>query len=249
MGKGADIYSASKRVDDEFPYEPVGVFRLLKEIHRLDARLVPGADYDTAVIIRDLKDALDSPVLTVRQRQVVALYFFAQIGEVAAADLLNTAQPAVFRLIQDSVKRLAGALKNPRPPKYYRYKVKPFENRRPLFVWLNAVGSGAAPIYEVPREVMDDILLWMAENGEEKSQEVLRQRREGPPEVRTVYENPEDEYPVLTPRQMQYRNAKEVSTAEVKPKFDAAGWKKSQVKDQKTGEWIGHKKKIYTFLR
>src|SRR5690606_29209973 len=74
--KGAGSYSASKRSDDEFPYDPVGVFRLLKEIHRLDARLVPGADYDTAVIIRDLKDSLDVPGLTTRQRQVMALYFF-----------------------------------------------------------------------------------------------------------------------------------------------------------------------------
>lgn len=249
MGKGADIYSTSKRVDDEFPYEPVGVFRLLKEIHRLDARLVPGADYDTAVIIRDLKDALDGPGLTTRQRQVMALYFFTSSTMEEVGGIIGVGKDVVKVTLDEALERVAKQMKSRKSITFKGRAVKPFENRRPLFTWLNAVGSGEAPVYDVPGAVMTDLLMWLDEHGNEKAQEVLRQRREGPPEVREFYENPEDEYQVLTPRQMQYRNAKEVSTAEVRPKFDAAGAKKSPVKDQKTGEWVGRKKKIYIFPR
>lgn len=249
MAKGADIYSASKRIDDEFPYEPVGVFRLLKEIHRLDARLVPGADYDTAAIIRDLKDALDSPVLTARQRQVVALYFFTDSTMEETGAILDIRKNTVIEALNEAVYRISSQMKAGNPVEFKGRATKPIKNRRPLFTWLNAVGSGEAPVYEVPATVMTDLLMWLDENGDEKAQEVLRQRREGPPEVKTVYQNPEDEYLCLNPRQLRHRHEKEERVSDVLPKFDVSGSKKCAVKDRKTGEWIGSRKKLYIFPR
>jgi|SRR5690606_20267476 len=249
MAKGADIYSASKRIDDEFPYEPVGVFRLLKEIHRLDARLVPGADYDTAVIIRDLKDSLDVPGLTTRQRQVMALYFFTSSTLEETGAILGMLKQPTEIILKDAVERVAKQMKSRNVLTFKGRSVKPFESRRPLFVWLNAVGSGEIPVYEVPEAAMTDLLMWLDEHGSEKAQEVLRQRREGPPEVMEVYETPEDEYPCLNPRQMRHRHEKEERVPEVLPKFDVAGAKKSAVKDRKTGEWMGSRKKLYIFPR
>lgn len=248
MAKGADIYSGFKRNDDEFPYEPVGVFRLLKEIHRLDGRLVPGADYDTAIIIRDLKDALDGPGLTFRQRQVLALYFFTDSTMEETGGIIGIGKDVVKVTLDEAIERVAEQMKSGDSLTFKGRTVKPFESRRPLFVWLNAVGSRELPVYEVPAEAMTDLLMWLDENGDEKAQEVLRQRREGPPEVKAFYESPEEEYPALNPRQLQYRDKKEVRVKEVMPSFDVAGTKKiAETYHDERRE--GQKQKIYIYLK
>ncbi|OYD08528.1 RNA polymerase sigma factor [Paludifilum halophilum] len=252
MGKGADITSANKRNDDDFPYEAVGVLRLLKEINRLDARLVPGADYDTAVILQDLRDALDSPVLTARQRQVVALYFFTDSTMEEAAGILSITKGAIKLSLNTSLERIAAQMKAEEDLKFRGRAVKPFDSRRPLFVWLNAVAAGEVPAYEIPDEANEDLLAWYAENGDELAQEVLRQRVEGPPVVVEVYENPEDEYPCLNPRQMQYREKMQVPVGDVKPQFDVAGSRMAarRVADKENehdfgNEWSIGKKQIF----
>lgn len=249
MAKGADIYSGFKRNDDEFPYEPVGVYRLLKDYYRLEERISPGGDYDTAVILADLKGALDSPVLTARQRQIVALLFFAELTMEDVSGILGVYVSKIHKSLTAALERLSAALKGARTPKFRTQSAPPFGSRRLLYAWLNAVGSGEAPIYNVPAAVMTDLLMWLDENGDEKAQEALRQHREGPPNVKTIYKNPEDEYLCLNPRQLRYRHEKEERVSEVFPKFDVSGAKKSAVKERDTGEWIGNKKKIYIFPR
>lgn len=239
MGKGADIYSGFKRNDDDFPYKPAGIYRLLKEYHRLEGRLVPGGDYDTAVILQDLKTALDSDVLTARQRQVVALYYFADLIEDDVADILGISRQGVNRAIIDALGRISAFISGHRG-RVRGYHVTQFENRRPLFQWVNAVGDGRAPVYVVPNYIRADIIDWLAENGDKRAQNASRQLRSGPPSIIYEYQNPEDEYPCLNPRQMQYREKMQVPVEEVKPKLDVAAVKKGP-KGRKTKIYVLNK--------
>jgi hypothetical protein len=230
MGKGKDMTTATKRNDDDFPYEPAGVYRLLKEWHRLESRIESSGDYDTLVIIEDVKKALDSDILTPRQRQVVALYFFADIGMEYVGEVLGIGAPRVKKHLVLALDRLSGHMKTGGAVKHTKGReVTSYGNSRPLFRWLNQVGHALLPVYDVPEEVYADLLDWLSENGDERAQEVARQLRHGPPEVEYIYENPEDVYPCLNPRQMQYRETKQIPVPEVYPKFDEAGRRKAHV--------------------
>lgn len=248
MGKGKDIYSHVKRLDDDFPYEPVGISRLLSCFHMLEERTCLGGDYDTAVILRDLKDALDSDILTPRMRQTLALYYFADLEMDRAADILGVKQQTVSEYHLKAVERIAAYMASGGNVRYRREKtMKRFDSKRPLYQWLNDVAGGSVPVYVVPDEVHSDIIDWLANIGDERAQEVARQRRHGAPEVKYEYKDARDEYPCLHPRQMQYRESKQIPVPEVYPKFDVAGRRKTHAMND--GEMVQKVKPIFVFPR
>lgn len=89
------------------PYTEQGVERLLKDIYKLWDEETYGGDINATIIRIDLERALQSSALTPRQRQAVALYFFAQLTQQECAKLLGIEQSSVDRRIENACANIA----------------------------------------------------------------------------------------------------------------------------------------------
>lgn len=237
-----DIGKKAREYEFNYPYEVDGIHALLKDINKLsEARWYDG-DIDATVLITDLKQALDNSNLTPRMRQVLALYYFADMTEQEVADVLNVSQQAVNYAIDEALERVSTFMEfGYSKPTNARTDAK-IDAYHPFLDWVNDVACGNSPIYKIPDSLTD----WFAFNGDEKAREVIRQRIEGFTFV-PDYES-EEEYPVLTEEQFRWADRRMSFFPEVYPEGDITGTRTTVVRprDDKQGrDFIIEKRKIF----
>lgn len=237
-----DIGKKAREYDFNYPYEVDGIHALLKDINKLsEARWYDG-DIDATVLITDLKQALDNSNLTPRMRQVLALYYFADMTEQEVADVLSIDRTTVSRAIDGALERVSTFMEfGYSKPTNARTDAK-VNAYHPFLVWVNEVASGESPIYKVPDSLTD----WLAFNGDKKAQEVIRQRIEGFIFIPDYKD--EEEYPALTEEQFRWSDRRTSFFPEIYPEGDVTGTRTVVVRprDDKQGrDFIIEKRKIF----
>ncbi|MBX6362007.1 MAG: hypothetical protein IRZ03_18275 [Acidobacterium ailaaui] len=241
-----DIYSKGRQYDGDYPYEFDGIKALLSDIYHLEERQWFGGDVDATTLIIDLKKALDSDCLTPRMRQVIALYYFAQMTEQEAADVLGINRVPFHITLVNAIERIAVEM-------MYGYhktnarKSALISGTDALTTWLNDVALGNAKVYEIPESALDELLLRKKADGDEKAAEALRQRDEGVVYIDDDATGPE--YPCLTEEQMRWADRRVSYVPIVYPNNQIIGTRKVAIKlrngDRYGNEWVLQKRKIF----
>ena len=198
-----------------------GIANVLRDYYRLESRAY-GGDFDTAVILADLMNAINGDVLTVRQRQYIALYFFCGLTYAEIAYIVGARQEVAQRAIADAFKRLTSvykaseqSLKGHTPSTFEAYEGV-------VYRWLDAIADGK-PLSEPSREVLLNIADILRPYDDE-SAEMVRQHTEGFVVVEDTQEGPE--YPHLSDAQMRWQDRRMSYVPEVFPEGDAVGSKR-----------------------
>lgn len=200
-----------------------GITNILRDYYRLESRAYNG-DFDTAVILADLLSAINSGVLTARQRQYIALYYFCGLTYAEIAHLMGIEwQDNVSKGIYNALNRISAT--------YNRDSTVPFKQQPAgdfkgyngaLYRWLDEIAEGA-PVGEPSRDVLLNISEILA-HFDEKSAEMLRQYAEG----FVFIEDGEagEEYPHFSDTQIRWQNRRVSYVPEVFPDGDVIGSKR-----------------------
>lgn len=239
-----DVYKKGREYDDNYPYEAAGIAALLRDINSLSESRWYKGDIDATTILADLKQALDSSCLTPRMRQVVALYYFAQLTEEEVADILGVNRITVNEAIDTALERVSTFME-------YGY-TKPTNARadglitptHPFLEWVNDVASGNQPVYSLS----EDITHWLATKGDSKAQETVKQAVEGYTYL-PVYATDSDEYPPYTDDQFRWKDRRMTFVEDVFPQRDTMGFRKVATKLEDTNkdsrEWNIERKRLF----
>lgn len=239
-----DVHKKSREYNDSYPYEAAGIAALLRDINALSESRWYKGDIDATTILTDLKQALDSSCLTPRMRQVIALYYFAQLTEEEVAEILGVTRQAVNLAVESALERISTFME-------YGYK-KPtnaktsahVDDWHPFLQWVNDVADGARSVYEY----CDDITAWLALKGDEKAREALRQLEEGYT-YKPIYVDKESEYQALTDDQFKWKDRRMTFVEEVFPQRDTVGFRKVATKleddNKDSREWNLERKKLF----
>lgn len=196
-----------------------GIANVLKDYYRLESRAY-GGDFDTAVILADLMSAINGDVLTVRQRQYIALYFFCGLTYAEVAHVMRIAnQSRVSDALYSALRRLTQA-------PGASFKDQPADDFSAydgaVYRWLDAIEDGA-PVGEPSREVLLNIAEILRPYDDE-SAEMIRQRAEGFVYVDEACDGPE--YPHYSDAQLRWYDRRMSYVPEVFPEGDAVGSKR-----------------------
>jgi len=230
-----DIYKKGREYDEQYSYDKDGVTALLKDVYRLNSTMFYGGDIDTAVILADLDVAMNGEVLTVRQRQTIALHYFAKLTLEECAAVLGIDARVVRYHINGALNRIAANMSSGQTfskgdPTHDLYITDELDK------WLNAISAGLR-IEEPSHAVFNAIANRFAER-DYKSKEFVRQIAEG-----FVY-LPEDEgpeYPCLSDEQMRWDDRRITYVEEVFPPGDVVGTRKLAIKNDEDSYGIEYR--------
>lgn len=107
-----DIHRKSRALDAEITditgaVTAEGVHTLLTDYHRNHASETYGGDLSATIARIDLESALNSRALTPRQRQVVALYYIAELTGEQTAQIIGVSRQAVEKSLKKACESLA----------------------------------------------------------------------------------------------------------------------------------------------
>jgi hypothetical protein len=239
-----DVHKKGREYHENYPYEAAGIAALLRDINRLSESRWYNGDIDATTILADLKHALDSSCLTPRMRQVVALYYFAQMTEEEVAELIGVNRVTVNEALETALERVSTFME-------YGY-TKPTNARtdalltptHPFLEWINEVASGTQPVYSFS----EDITHWLASKGDKKAQETIRQKTDGYTYL-PVYEKDCEEYPPYTDDQFRWKDRRMSFVSEVYPTRDTVGFRKVATKLEDNNndprEWNLERKRLF----
>lgn len=239
-----DMHQKGRQYEESYPYEAAGIAALLQDINALSESRWYKGDIDATAILVDLKQALDSGCLTPRMRQVVSLYYFAQMTEEDVAEVLGVSQPAIKYSLEGALERVST---------FMEYGYRKATNARtdalllpthPFIVWLNEVAAGVEPVYSFS----DSLTHWLAAKGDKKAQETIKQSTEGYTYL-PVYESEKSEYLALTDEQFRWRDRRMTFVSEVYPTRDTTGFRKVATKlednNNDSREWSIERKRLF----
>jgi predicted DNA-binding protein (UPF0251 family) len=193
MGSGSNTHSNAEVIENSYLKDSYGVERLLSEVFQIVEKSRYQFDESAYVLIADLENALDCVLLSGQERQVIALTYYGQLNTRQVSKLIGIKTFEVIDLTAEAIEKIAAILMGYKTTKLAKYQ-PPANN---LIDWLEGVGVGTQAIYYLPTAVNTELLEWLAEHGDELSEETLRQRVEGPPVF--VDDRPEaEQYPCYT---------------------------------------------------
>lgn len=200
----------------ETEYTAAGIARLLGDIYRMSA----GAEYKgdiSAIILRlDLEAALKSRCLTPRQRQVVALRYFAELTQSETAAVIGVAQPTVKEYIDTALDNIAKEMDEGGVEAAQLFAIS--ENAAgPVDAWIGAVYRGEAEWWRVPDDAVAELnRRFPVKEHPQRTKKLDREALDG---AKTSVE-----YPILNDEEMRYRaEEREISRPVVYPRDPYAG--------------------------
>ncbi|QIG62603.1 RNA polymerase sigma factor [Sporosarcina phage Lietuvens] len=204
-----------------------GIASLLKDYYRLETRSL-GGDFDTTVMLADLMSAVNGDILTVRQRQYIALYFFCGLSFKEIAVITGASNQArISDALYSGIERISVVTKG----ESNRFKAQPADDFNghvgAVYRWLDDIAYGA-PVGEPTRAVVLSIASILQES-DELLANMTEQARTG---VVYVLEEPQenDGYVHLSDSQMRWQDRRMSFVPEVFPPGDAVGSKRVVVK-------------------
>jgi Sigma-70, region 4 len=237
-----DMEKKSRQYEENYPYEAAGIAALLRDINSLSESRLYNGDIDATVLLADLKQALDSECLTPRMRQVVALYYFAQMTEQEVADVLGVTRQAINIAIESALERVSTFMEfGYGKPTNARIDAR-ITPTHPFLDWVNEVAAGDQPVYSYS----DDITHWLAGKGDKMAQETIKQSVEGHTYL-PVYEGDTEEYPALTEDQFKWRDRRMTFAEEIFPQRDTSGFRKvaTILEDGSKCDWSLERKRLF----
>lgn len=193
-----------------------GIARLLRDYYELRTRTEYVGDYDTAVMLADLMAQINGDILTPRQRQFIAIYYFVGLTFEEIAIVMRLASPSnVSDGLYAALDRLADTDNT-------RFKTRTPENFADydgaVYRWLDGIAEGK-PIKEPSRRVLLSIATVLSKS-DGNSSEMLRQKSEG-----FVYldESMGEEYPHLSDSQTRWVDRRITLVEDVFPVGDIVG--------------------------
>lgn len=233
-----DMSKKEREYGEKYPYEPKGVLAVLKDFYRLDTATILNGDYDAATILADITKGLNnSDVLTPKQRQCIALYYFANLKLRECEAVLGIDESGVKRHIRGGTKRLAEFVNNQalfsKGDPYVDY-----EETDELMRWLNQIGNGGA--ITVPENAVIVAIAKRFAVDEARAEEMLRQFSEGHVAV-IEYDDGKPEYPCLSESQMQWSDRRVTYVEEVYPPGDVLGTQKVATRDEEDKQGVEYR--------
>jgi predicted DNA-binding protein YlxM (UPF0122 family) len=233
-----DMAKKEREYSEKYPYEAKGVLAVLKDFNRLGNAAVLSGDYDAATILADITKGLNSSeVLTPKQRQCIALYYFANLKLRECEDVLGIDESGVKRHIRSGIRRIAEFVSNralfSKGDPYVDY-----EETDELMQWVNRIGNGDE--ITVPGDVVILAIAQRFAADESKAEEMLRQFSEGHVEVF----DPDDgkpEYPCLSESQMKWSDRRVTYVEEVFPPGDVLGSRKVATRDEEDKQGVEYR--------
>jgi hypothetical protein len=195
------------------PYTEQGVERLLKDIYKLWEEETYGGDINATIIRIDLERALQSNALTPRQRQAVALYYFAQLTQQECAKVLGIDKRNVGRRLENALRNIALHMQgeNIESPQTV-FDVDYVEGKgEGLEFWIDCVLYNVNNWWNMDEFVMDEVY--------EELNKFL-----GMPKRDEVSIQTSSEYSCYTDKQMERKFENEIPRPEVHPVFDNSGY-------------------------
>lgn len=239
-----DIYRNARQHDSDYAYSSVGVEMLLKDVFRIQEAGGYKGDIDAVTILCDLKLALDSGCLTPKMRQVVALYYFAQLTEAQISNILDITQQAVNDALTCAAERIAKEMELGGSNRGGRGA---FEYSKPglLYDWINRIGAFQSTVHTLPKGVTLAILEKLSHEGDPLALETLRQREGGLPLFVPDYSEV-DEYPCLTEDQFKWRDRRMSFVPDVHYDNKRLVGRKKTAFLNDNDEWTYGKQKIFS---
>lgn len=236
-----DLTKKSRQYDEQYPYESKGITALLRDIYRLKGVTQFGGDIDSTVILTDLDLALNGDCLTKRQRQSIALYYFAGLKLRECSEVMVLDDSVIKYHLKGGLSRLSSHMKT--GERFMKGDdITLFDETNAIYRWLNAIANGS-PVTEPSVSVTLDLARFFLDD---KAKEYVRQHEEG-------FEYIEDytdveEYPCLSEDQMRWSDRRVTYVEEVFPPGDAVGSVKVAVRneeDRKGVEFSVERRKIF----
>lgn len=197
-----------------------GIARLLRDYYELRSRSFYGGDIDTTATLIDLMGAINGDILTARQRQFIALYYFVGLTFEEVAEVMCISSPTnVSDAIYSALERLSAG-----PGFVFKSRTPEDFSHMPgaVYRWLDDIGNGT-PIMEPSLDVIVAIAE-ILELSDSKSLELLFQYYAG---IVLMEEKEEgEEYPHLSDSQLRWQDRRISLTDEVHPPGDVIGSKR-----------------------
>lgn len=103
-----DLHAKERSLDEKYPAlnSAAGLRILLSDYHALVNRQYQG-DYDSVVILTDLRRAIELARLTDRQRQALELVYFEDLTQEEAGRRMGLAKPGVNNLLDRAIEAVS----------------------------------------------------------------------------------------------------------------------------------------------
>lgn len=102
-----DTNKSDIKYDNLFPYTSDGLNRLLRKIHTLDTSEQYAGDVNAILIRVDLERALNSECLSPRERQSIAMYYFTCLTQHECALLLRIERKTIDLRLEKSLDKIS----------------------------------------------------------------------------------------------------------------------------------------------
>lgn len=248
-----DMTKNSRMYDESYPYESRGIKSLLRDIYRMSESRYLNGDIDATVILADLKLALDSGCLTPRMRQVIALYYFLGFTQSEISEISGVTQPTIVESLDEALLRVSAEMcygyKQGNGAKANAKLTPTNEIERDLFIILNDITEGIRPVYVADACIFTASIRYLANKGNKKALEVVRQQIEGSVIVDDI-QPLEGEYTALTWEQMRWddRRISYVPDIYYDDRYVKTGFRNvpEVLEDENGGEWRYHRIRIFS---
>jgi predicted DNA-binding protein YlxM (UPF0122 family) len=151
-----DIYKSEITHDVVHAYTNEGIAQLLEDVYKLANDAEYRGDAEAIVLRVDLERALRSKCMSPKQRQAVALYYFAQLTQEECAKLLNVTQEAVTQRLSNAIANIAKHMQGEdvTTPQYIRHDDYTDIDHE-FDMWMAQVLVGHGGWWELRDEVLD----------------------------------------------------------------------------------------------
>lgn len=155
--KGCQYYLGGDLLDNIEAYQEAGIERLLDDIYRVQEEEINRGDTNAIVIRVDLERALKSRCMTPRERQCLALYYFACLNMGETAKILGISIPSVHYRLKKAMPQVANHMSGELVVTSQAMRCEAPSGDTPLDHWLTDVLVNEENWFKVPEPVWDQI--------------------------------------------------------------------------------------------
>jgi hypothetical protein len=163
MGKGKDMVSGTKRMNDSFGYDPYGVRTMFESYYELKEMGL--SNWQAVDIILDFEKALSATIMTAESRVMVGLVYGFGLTIMQASKLAGIKMSEAKEALDEALEVVEACLNGYDTTFFHKTTDSTAIN---LDEWLAGVRSGQTLALDIPPAVMDNMFNYLISIGDKK---------------------------------------------------------------------------------
>jgi hypothetical protein len=168
MGKGKDMVSGTKRMNDSFGYDPYGVRTMFESYYELKEMGL--SNWQAVDIILDFEKALSATIMTAESRVMVGLVYGFGLTIIQASKLASIKMIEGKEALDEALEVVEACLNGYDTTFFHKTTESTATN---LDEWLAGVRSGQTLALDIPPAVMDNMFNYLISIGDKKALAII----------------------------------------------------------------------------